>query len=167
MSPPIRRRSKSCPQLAFMVVKVTESAHPLTHSLGSSSRSLDILRLLRSSDSSLYSGYQHFPALSDPSVHFDLRLLSVLVEENIRHPYESAIVLVGCGTSGRLASIVAHAFNAVLAKRKKNTPQVFHALLAGQKQGAFFRSVENAEDNFELGKSSIKARPRVYFQLCT
>lgn len=56
-------------------------------------------------------------------------ITAVVVDMLRSSPYDSAIILSGAGTSGRIAFSIARAFNAVLEKHGK--PRCIHYLIAG------------------------------------
>ena len=69
-------------------------------------------------------------------------------------PGNSAIVLSGCGTSGRIGFIVARAFNRIMEAAGRQP--CFHYLCAGG-DPALFTSYEAPEDNVAAGREALEA----------
>jgi len=67
-------------------------------------------------------------------------------------PAHNAVVLSGCGTSGRLAFITARAFHSHL--HNLNLPPCYHFIIAGG-DGALVKSVEAMEDSWREGVRAL------------
>ncbi|KAJ8333330.1 hypothetical protein SKAU_G00422260 [Synaphobranchus kaupii] len=107
-----------------------------------------LLQLLRDCDLEIFqhlwesgSGYQTI-------VH-----VAKKVEDILKHPEDSLIVMSGCGTSGRLAYLLAISFNRLLKGLKKQ--QVFAYTIAGGDK-ALLTSQEAPEDSPQLGALNLE-----------
>lgn len=102
----------------------------------------EMLRILRQTDSQIFSGYKAFPGLLDEENLDRLIELAKLASEILSHP-KGCVVLSGAGTSGRLAMFGAREFNRQL--KRKGAP-AFRYLMAGG-DSALIQAQEGAEDD--------------------
>ena len=96
---------------------ITERSNPLTSAIDIASP-VKIVRLLRASDAQIFSGWRHFTGLYDPSVLLKMRAVAKLMVDvilyNKEHTGKGAIVMSGCGTSGRFACFCSRSYNHIL-----------------------------------------------------
>eukprot|EP00232_Nephroselmis_pyriformis_P007153 CAMPEP_0182893706 /NCGR_PEP_ID=MMETSP0034_2-20130328/24639_1 /TAXON_ID=156128 /ORGANISM="Nephroselmis pyriformis, Strain CCMP717" /LENGTH=277 /DNA_ID=CAMNT_0025027467 /DNA_START=81 /DNA_END=910 /DNA_ORIENTATION=+ len=124
-------------------VRITERANELTDDIDVAD-SVGICRMMRACDGQMYSGYKHYASLADSEVRRTMEECSALAAECIAAPHESAVILSGAGTSGRLAFMIARKFNQLLSRHGRKP--CFHYLLAGG-DAALFQAKELAEDD--------------------
>eukprot|EP00041_Stephanoeca_diplocostata_P019841 m.432496 g.432496 ORF g.432496 m.432496 type:complete len:650 (+) comp21408_c0_seq3:177-2126(+) len=150
---------------------ITETPNVLTTKLGESSPS-DVVRLLRQTDSQMFSGWGGFPGFFDDEIclmmnkiaHIahEILLLNTQVKDSMA--LNGVIVLSGCGTSGRVAFLVARAFNLLLDA--VGLAPCFRYLIAGG-DAALFTSREAPEDSVAAGIEDIAVAtanvPRVLY----
>ncbi|CAG5866088.1 unnamed protein product [Menidia menidia] len=133
---------------------VTEKSNPLTRDLDRSPAG-DVLRMLQACDAEMFqpeteTAYQRF---SSVGVVGALVELAERVQLILKDPVDSLIVLSGCGTSGRLAFLLASGFNRAL--RQLDQSPVYSYIIAGGDR-ALLSSQEAPEDDPELGTLSLK-----------
>lgn len=97
---------------------VTESPNYITTDIDISSET-DILKLLRQSDSQIFSGYGTHNGLCDsPTIQCVNNIINALLpycrrRENPDDPHDTIVLFSGAGTSGRLSFFSARTFNEV------------------------------------------------------
>ncbi|XP_076008483.1 glucokinase regulatory protein [Genypterus blacodes] len=133
---------------------VSEKSNPLTRDIDRAPAN-QIVRMLQACDAQIFqegadSGYQRL--LSDEVVQTMVDVAQ-RVELILKDPQDSAVVLSGCGTSGRVAFLVASAFNRALRQEKKTS--VYSYVIAGGDR-ALLSSQEAPEDDPTLGKLSLE-----------
>ena len=135
--------------LPAAMASITETANSLTAELDAASP-LGLVRLLRQSDAQLFAGWSTFAGTSDASCVAALCALAQHVAHAFAHG--GHVVLSGSGTSGRMAFLLARAFNLRLARAGR--PQRCHYLCAGG-DVALFSSREAPEDDWRCGRDRL------------
>eukprot|EP00698_Gefionella_okellyi_P024996 TRINITY_DN9008_c0_g1_i1.p1 TRINITY_DN9008_c0_g1~~TRINITY_DN9008_c0_g1_i1.p1 ORF type:complete len:586 (+),score=112.21 TRINITY_DN9008_c0_g1_i1:16-1773(+) len=132
--------------MAALTLPVTEHSNELTNELDTVD-AIGVVRILRSADSQVFSGWRHFPGLFDQQIADAVNASSDLVTEAIRASNsgrKSAIVLLGCGTSGRVAFLCARGCN--IALKAAGYAPCFTYMLGGG-DDALVLSIEQPEDD--------------------
>lgn len=133
-------------------IPITERSNELTADIDVATAS-DIARTLRQCDSQIFSGWKHFPSVYDEEVITAMDRIAEEAAEMLKDSSgETAIVLSGCGTSGRLAFFLAQKFSQ-LAKTQQ-LPVCYEYLIAGG-DIALFTSQEAPEDNWKKGQEDL------------
>ncbi|XP_019723960.1 glucokinase regulatory protein isoform X2 [Hippocampus comes] len=133
---------------------VSEKSNPLTWDIDQASPSR-IVRMLQNCDAEMFreeTGSTYLTLLCDKVVKTMMDVAEI-VELILKEPKDSLVVLSGCGTSGRLAFLVASGFNRAL--REMNHSEVYAYIIAGGNR-ALFSSQEAPEDDPHLGMSCLK-----------
>ncbi|KAF7666587.1 hypothetical protein LDENG_00098930 [Lucifuga dentata] len=133
---------------------VSEKSNPLTRDIDRAPAN-HIVRILQACDTQMFqegtgSGYQR---LWSDEVVKTMMEVAKRVELILKDPQDSIVVLSGCGTSGRLAFLIASAFNRALREQKQNS--VYSYIIAGGDR-ALLSSQESPEDDPKLGMLSLK-----------
>lgn len=122
------------------------------------------LRVCRHSDAQLFSGWRSGLSVYDllPSLDHLVTVVASLLRAPAQE--EAAVVLSGCGTSGRLAFFLSRGFNELLVGLGRKP--LFYYLVSGGDE-AVIASRESAEDNPHLGTQDLiaitKGKARVLF----
>ncbi|XP_046887450.1 glucokinase regulatory protein isoform X2 [Hypomesus transpacificus] len=132
---------------------VSEKSNPLTCDIDRATPN-QIVKLLEACDAQMFqeetgSVYQRF--FSNSIVQTMLEI-SKQVEIILKDPEDSIVVLSGCGTSGRLAYLLATCFNRALRQQSQELQYCY--IIAGGDR-ALLTSQEAPEDNPELGMLSL------------
>lgn len=131
---------------------ITERPNELTRDIDIGSAS-DIVRILRQCDSQIFSGWKHFQSIYDEETIFAMEKVVEKAAEVLQQNEQSgAIVLSGCGTSGRIAFFVAQKFSK-LAK-EQGISASYEYLIAGG-DIAPFMSQEAPEDDWWKGQEDL------------
>ncbi|XP_029369300.1 glucokinase regulatory protein [Echeneis naucrates] len=135
---------------------VSEKSNPLTHNIDQASAAC-IVRMLQACDAQMFQAetgetYQ-VPRLQSDAVVKTVMEVAKRVELILKDPLDKLVVLSGCGTSGRLAFLMASSFNREL--KKLNQSLVYSYIIAGGDK-ALFSSQEAPEDDPKLGMLSLK-----------
>ncbi|XP_056286786.1 glucokinase regulatory protein isoform X2 [Pseudoliparis swirei] len=133
---------------------VSEKSNPLTRDLDRASANR-IVRMLQACDAQMFqeeTGGTYQRLLSE-QVAETLAEVAKKVEHILKDPRDSLVVLSGCGTSGRMAFLIASAFNRAL--RDLDRSPVYSYLIAGGDK-ALLSSQEAPEDDPELGVLSLQ-----------
>ncbi|XP_078256267.1 glucokinase regulatory protein isoform X2 [Rhinoraja longicauda] len=132
---------------------ITERSNPITHDIDLSD-SVQIVQLLKKCDEEIFQKEEdsatNYKTLFSESILMALRDTAKQVQEVLRDADDNLIVLSGCGTSGRLAFLLASSFNR-LSKTK-----IYDYIIAGGDK-ALMTSQELPEDNPETGIKMLKA----------
>lgn len=110
--------------------------------------------MLRSCDGQLFCGYGGFASMRDQTVAQAVDDLTLVVAELLQAHKESLVVISGAGTSGRIALVLARAYNRLLVSHGRR-PCV-QCLIAGG-QPAFTSPVEHAEDSAKVAVDDLRA----------
>ena len=133
-------------------IPITERSNELTADIDVATAS-DIVRTLRQCDSQIFSGWKHFPSVYDEEVIITMDRIAQKATEMLKdNSGETAIVLSGCGTSGRLAFILAKKFSQ-LAKTQQ-LPVCYEYLISGG-DIALFSSQAASEDDWKKGQQDL------------
>jgi N-acetylmuramic acid 6-phosphate (MurNAc-6-P) etherase len=127
----------SCP-------RVTELSNSLTVGLDASSP-VEVVRLLSCADAQLFTGSHGLPGVHEFSS--ELARAAEQFARVLQHP-RGRVIFGGCGTSGRLAHLLAAMYNAVHPGGR------FHYLLAGG-DAALLVPAEAVEDSVEAGAGDL------------
>ncbi|KAK3238863.1 hypothetical protein CYMTET_51158 [Cymbomonas tetramitiformis] len=131
---------------------ITERANELTDDIDRCTE-LSFCRLIRCVDAQIFSGYRQYMGVSDEEVQQMIGAIAHIAAENIASAGDSAIILSGAGTSGRIAFHIARQFNNRL-KASGYTPIFKYSIAGGD--AALFRSVEQAEDDPATAVDDLK-----------
>ncbi|XP_061191242.1 glucokinase regulatory protein-like [Saccostrea echinata] len=135
-----------------MPTPVTEAANPITENIDVASP-LDIVSLLHKCDQEIFEGWNEYKSLYDADVLATLDKLITVAASVIKNPSTGAVVLSGCGTSGRIGFITTRTFNAKLSELSRLP--CFKYLIAGRDK-ALFTSQEAPEDDPQCGVEMLK-----------
>ena len=143
------KRSKSDPE--EYEIPITELPNELTSAIDIGTAS-DIVESLGQCDSQIFSGWRHFPSIYDEDVIMAMEKISSKAAEVLENSSDSSVVLSGCGTSGRLAFILARTFSQI-AKRQQFSARYDYLIAGGDM--ALFTSLEAPEDDFNKGQEDL------------
>ena len=143
--------------------RVTEEANALTAQLDAAAP-LGLVRLLGACDAQIFAGFGGLPGLYDESCVLAAARAARAVARALRHP-RGRVLIGGCGTSGRLAHLLARDFNAADAaaaaapaeagaRSSSLAPRRFGHLLAGG-DGALLVPQEAVEDEPDAGRRDL------------
>jgi N-acetylmuramic acid 6-phosphate (MurNAc-6-P) etherase len=132
--------------------RVTELSNPLTAGLSSASPD-GFIRMLAACDSQLFTGSHGLPCAHDFAGA--LARAAEAIAAALRHP-RGHIVFGGCGTSGRLAHLLAAVYNDAAASALGGGRRAFHYLLAGG-DAALLIPAESVEDSAAAGVADYAA----------
>ncbi|KAL0969370.1 hypothetical protein UPYG_G00226170 [Umbra pygmaea] len=133
---------------------VSEKSNPLTCDIDKASPN-HIVRLLAACDAQIFqtkSGSTYERLFCDSIVH-SMKEVTKMLEHILRDPEDSLVVLSGCGTSGRLAFLMATCFNRIL-KDQEQKPLYTYIIAGGDK--ALLTSQESPEDDPKLGMLTLE-----------
>ncbi|XP_067439087.1 glucokinase regulatory protein isoform X3 [Thunnus thynnus] len=133
---------------------VSEKSNPLTRDIDRASAS-HMVRMLQACDTQMFqeeAGTTYQRLLSDKVVKTMMEVAE-RVALILKDPQDSLVVLSGCGTSGRLAFLIASSFNRALRQLKQSS--VYSYIIAGGDR-ALLSSQEAPEDDPKLGMLSLK-----------
>ncbi|XP_072307022.1 glucokinase regulatory protein [Eucyclogobius newberryi] len=134
---------------------VSEKSNPLSRDIDKASAN-QIVTILQACDMQMFqkedSNGQYQRILSD-SVLKTVMEAALRVEQMYKDPENSLVVLSGCGTSGRLAFLIATSFNKAL--QDLNKQPIYTYIIAGGDK-ALFTSQEAPEDDPTLGMLCLK-----------
>ena len=131
------------------VIPITERSNELTRDIDISSPS-DIVRVLRQCDSQIFSDWKHFQSIYDVEAVSAMQKVVGKASEVLQH--SSAIVLSGCGTSGRIAFFIAQKLSK-LAKEQELLASYEYLIAGGDI--ALFISQEAPEDDWKKGQEDL------------
>ncbi|EGG21677.1 hypothetical protein DFA_01563 [Cavenderia fasciculata] len=131
---------------------ITETANELTGDLDCIS-SLEMLRLFRSTDAQIFSGYKSFIGMNDSQFIESMASMiksirSIVNSDDNESKRMVDFVMSGAGTSGRLAFFVARTFNRYIEQHMSDKKQAvrFNYLIAGGDRSLTV-GIEGAEDD--------------------
>ena len=118
----------------------------------------DFLKTLRACDSQIFSGWKNYSCIFDEDIlescEFVASYCAKLIRGAILNPDKRvAIVMTGCGTSGRIAFQTARRYNQILAS--VGIRPLFHYLISGG-DSALLLSDELPEDDPVVGASDLE-----------
>ena len=131
------------------VPRVTELANALTAGLDAATP-VELVRLLACADAQLFTGSHGLPGAYEHAA--ELSRVASQIALTLQHP-RGRIVFGGCGTSGRIAHLLAAAYN---ARQGGEAHPRFHYLLAGG-DAALLIPAESVEDSAEAGAGDFAA----------
>ncbi|XP_076156274.1 glucokinase regulatory protein [Alosa pseudoharengus] len=144
---------------------VTEKSNPLSLDIDRAGPQ-QIVRVLQECDAEVFQGDlqpdAEFKRLYSESVIQILVDVADRVKTILREPDDSLIVLSGCGTSGRIAFLLANTFNRMLGRHQQKP--VYSYIIAGGDK-ALLTSQEAPEDSPSMGAQVLKEAPFVAGQL--
>ncbi|XP_072545386.1 glucokinase regulatory protein [Salminus brasiliensis] len=130
---------------------ITEKSNPITTDIDRADPK-EIVQMLQKCDAEIFEGTLHedsmYQKLNSCSVIQTMVDISKRVEMILKDPENGLIVLSGCGTSGRIAFLLATSFNRWLAALHEK--QIYSYIIAGGDK-ALLTSQEAPEDNPSLG----------------
>ncbi|KAJ3584124.1 hypothetical protein NHX12_014620 [Muraenolepis orangiensis] len=133
---------------------VSEKSNPLTRDIDRASAN-HVVRLLEASDAEMFQGETGSPykKLFSDSVIKTMMEVAEKVAHILKGATEGLVVISGCGTSGRLAFLIATHFNRLLTS--VNRSPVLAYLIAGDDK-ALLSSQEAPEDDAHQGMLSLQ-----------
>lgn len=133
-------------------IPITERPNELTFDIDLATAS-DITKTLRQCDSQIFSGWKNSPSIYDKEAITAMDRIAEKAAEMLQNSNgDTAIVLSGCGTSGRLAFFLTRKFSQ-LAKAQRLSA-CYEYLIAGG-DIALFTSQEAPEDNWKKGQEDL------------
>lgn len=144
--------TQSCCELSL---PVTEKCNPFSRDIDRADAK-HMLQILKTCDAEIF-----LKTINEDTCHQGIYSSPVIqtmvdvskeVEMMLREPEESLIVLSGCGTSGRIAFLLATCFNQMLADRQHT--QIYSYIIAGGDR-ALLTSQEAPEDRALLGAHTL------------
>lgn len=134
---------------------LTETPNALTADIDMATP-LEIVRMLRSTDAQIFSGYGGYPGFADPEIVEKLARLAVLSCRTLSRS-NNKVVLSGAGTSGRLAMFTARTFNEIASDPDSpiKSQQFVYTIAGGN--AALIQAQEGAEDDPAQGAADLKA----------
>ncbi|MCJ8736753.1 hypothetical protein PDJAM_G00016030 [Pangasius djambal] len=134
---------------------LTEKSNPITRDIDRASPK-EIVELLQKCDAEIFErtsqGNPMYQTLNSSSVVQTIVDVSKRVEVILKDPEDSLIVLSGCGTSGRVAFLLATSLNRWLASHHQK--QIYSYIIAGGDK-ALLTSQETPEDDPLLGALTL------------
>ncbi|XP_060735486.1 glucokinase regulatory protein isoform X2 [Tachysurus vachellii] len=144
---------------------ITEKSNPITRDIDRANPK-EIVQMLQKCDAEIFErtsyGNHMYQTLNSLSVVQTIVDVSKRVEVILKDPEDSLIILSGCGTSGRVAFLLATSLNRLLASQ--NHKQIYSYIIAGGDK-ALLTSQETPEDDPLLGALSLDKAPFVAGQL--
>nr|XP_021323211.1 glucokinase regulatory protein [Danio rerio] len=141
-------QSESCYELAL---PVTEKSNPISRGIDRANTK-HMLHVLKQCDAEIFQKEikhdTHYQRLYSAPVIETMVDVAKRVEMMLRNPEDNLIVLSGCGTSGRIAFLLATSYNEMLKSRKQK--QMCLYIIAGGDR-ALLTSQEAPEDDPALG----------------
>nr|Q91754.1 RecName: Full=Glucokinase regulatory protein; Short=GKRP; Short=Glucokinase regulator [Xenopus laevis]CAA56863.1 glucokinase regulator [Xenopus laevis] len=135
---------------------ISEKSNPMTRELDKADPS-QLVQLLRDCDAEIFQEEDenliHYHRLYSESVLKTMGDVAKRVQEVLKNPDDSLVVLSGCGTSGRLALLLANSFNGLL-KGLHKTPCYCYIMSGGDR--SIVTSQESSEDNPQLGAQELE-----------
>lgn len=133
-------------------IPITERPNELTFDIDVATAN-DITKTLGQCDSQIFSGWKHFPSIyNEKSITAMDRIAEKAAEMLQGSRGDTAIVLSGCGTSGRLAFFIAQKFSQLAEAQQLSA--CYKYLIAGG-DIALFTSQEAPEDNWRKGQEDL------------
>ncbi|XP_047013705.1 glucokinase regulatory protein isoform X2 [Ictalurus punctatus] len=134
---------------------VTEKSNPITRDIDRANPE-EIVQMLQKCDAEIFERTSHgnpmYQTLCSSSVVQTIVEVSKRVEVILKDPEDSLIVLSGCGTSGRIAFLLATSLNRWLASHHQK--QIYSYIIAGGDK-ALLTSQESPEDDPFLGALTL------------
>lgn len=137
-----------------MSLSITETPNELTKDIDIASP-LEIVRILRQTDSQIYNGYLGFPGFQDSE---SLNAISDCIRKThaiLKAPGKKVIIFAGAGTSGRLGMFTARDYNPTL-KKAFGEKNLIKYLMAGTNK-ALIAAQEGSEDDAIQAVDDLKA----------
>ena len=133
-------------------IPITERRNELTIDIDVGTAS-DIARTLRQCDAQIFSGWKHFPSIFDEEAINAMDKVADKAAQILEDGSgDMAIVISGCGTSGRLAYFLAHKFSQ-LAEAQQFSARYDYLIAGGDI--SLFTSQEAPEDNWKEGEEDL------------
>lgn len=134
-----------------MTIPTTEQPNELACDIDAGTAS-DIVRILCKCDSQIFHGWNNFRSIYDETTISSMQKIAERAAEVLQDSSDTAIILSGCGTSGRLAFFLAQKFSE-LAK-VQTLPGRYEYVIAGG-DIALFTSQEAPEDDWKKGQEDL------------
>lgn len=125
------------------LLSITETPNELTTDIDLAD-AVGICRLFRQTDSQIFNGWRHYPALCDDEIIEKIKLAVQRIAKVLKARGSKRIIISGAGTSGRLSMFAARSFNSLL--RDLGQEPIFDYLIAGTNK-ALIKAQEGAEDD--------------------
>ncbi|ESP02485.1 hypothetical protein LOTGIDRAFT_237979 [Lottia gigantea] len=142
---------------------ITELINPKSNNIDVANP-LEIVEILEDCDSEIFKGWQSYPNLYSERIQRNLDNIVEITVNILKNSSKNSIILSGCGTSGRLAFLIARTFNEKL-KKLGLTPCCDYLIAGGDI--ALFTSQESGEDDPINGKDLLikagKGKKKVLF----
>jgi len=113
----------------------------------------DIVRTLCQCDSQIFSGWENYPTLYDAKTISSMVKISEWAVEVLENSNDTAIVLSGCGTSGRMAFFLARKFSQ-LAEAQQMSANYDYLIAGGDV--AVLTALEATEDDWRQGREDLE-----------
>ncbi|KAK2843519.1 hypothetical protein Q7C36_011734 [Tachysurus vachellii] len=130
---------------------ITEKSNPITRDIDRANPK-EIVQMLQKCDAEIFERTSYGNHMYQTSVVQTIVDVSKRVEVILKDPEDSLIILSGCGTSGRVAFLLATSLNRLLASQ--NHKQIYSYIIAGGDK-ALLTSQETPEDDPLLGALSL------------
>ncbi|MCX7765145.1 MAG: hypothetical protein N2246_00340, partial [Candidatus Sumerlaeia bacterium] len=145
------------------IKSITETPNELTTDIDLAD-AVGICRLLRQTDSQIFNGWRHYPALRDSEIIERMQTAIKRIAGVLKARGKKCVVISGAGTSGRLAMFASRTFNYLL--EDLGYQPVFEYLIAGGDK-ALIKAQEGAEDDphqavIDLQEKTAGAKQVVY-----
>jgi hypothetical protein len=140
----------------FGSTPVTELHNELSEDLDGTLSPARFLRVLRAADAQIFGGWGSLPGCMDPPLTAAAAAVSARMHDLLllsEQGKQVAIALTGCGTSGRVAYLLAVHLNRLLAARGQRP--AFHYLISGGDSAVLF-SDELPEDDPITGAADVQ-----------
>src|SRR5438552_3313234 len=111
-----------------------------------------VVRLLRQTDSQIFNGWHTHIGMTDASIRHGLERSIKAAVDMLSDTKHNAIVMSGCGTSGRIAYFVARSFNRILESIGQSP--IFRYTISGT-DTALLESEELPEDDPNAGSQQL------------
>ena len=135
-----------------VIVPVTERSNTLTENIDKATPT-EIVSLLKKCDEEIFNYGEENEGVCNKEFTDLLEKISLEAAERVSPNVDhGAIILSGCGTSGRIAFLICRAFNELAGKVKQR--QCYRYICAGGDR-VLTRSVESCEDNWIAGKEAL------------
>ncbi|KAE8605844.1 hypothetical protein XENTR_v10015340 [Xenopus tropicalis] len=135
---------------------ISEKSNPITRELDKSDPS-QLVQLLRDCDAEIFqeedANLIHYHRLYSESVLQTMGDIAKRVQEVLKDPEGGLVVLSGCGTSGRLALLLANSFN-LLLKGQHRAPRYCYIMSGGDR--SIVSAQESPEDDPHVGAQELE-----------
>ncbi|XP_070556809.1 glucokinase regulatory protein-like [Ptychodera flava] len=142
---------------------VTELTNDITQNIDVSSPQ-EIVKKLEECDNEIFNGWKSYPNIFHEKIVETITQLAEITVSILKNPSQNAVILSGCGTSGRLAFVLCRSFNKLLTNQ--GLPGCYEYIIAGRDK-ALLTSQEAPEDDPYSGIKALeevsKGKSKVVF----